>query len=90
MISPPGACASASDYEFDQHASQYEAELQEGLRLSGEGPEYFARHRIAEISAHPPRWQSNAGRVAVSRLCRSCIRSRRTRNTYLGSRVARS
>jgi SAM-dependent methyltransferase len=32
---------------FDAHVTEYESSLQKGLRLSGEGPEYFARHRIA-------------------------------------------
>ncbi|MEO2046001.1 MAG: methyltransferase domain-containing protein [Pirellulales bacterium] len=32
--------------EFDTHASHYEESLQQGLRLSGEGPEYFAQRRI--------------------------------------------
>lgn len=31
---------------FDAHADRYEQSLQEGLRWSGEGPEYYARHRI--------------------------------------------
>jgi SAM-dependent methyltransferase len=32
---------------FDAHAAQYEASLDEGLRLSGEGAKYFAEKRIA-------------------------------------------
>ncbi|MCG8450511.1 MAG: class I SAM-dependent methyltransferase [Pirellulales bacterium] len=32
---------------FDAYAAQYESALQNGLWLSGEGPEYFARRRIA-------------------------------------------
>lgn len=32
--------------EFDAYAAQYEAALNEGLSISGEGPEYFARRRI--------------------------------------------
>ena len=32
--------------EFDAYAAQYEAALNEGLSVSGEGPEYFAQRRI--------------------------------------------
>jgi SAM-dependent methyltransferase len=32
---------------FDDVAARYEAALNEGLRLSGEGPEYFAERRVA-------------------------------------------
>lgn len=32
--------------EFDAYANQYEAALNEGLSVSGEGPEYFASKRI--------------------------------------------
>jgi len=42
----PGTC-SAPPAAFDAYAAQYEDALQNGLRLSGEGPEYFARRRIA-------------------------------------------
>ena len=31
---------------FDRYAEQYEAALNDGLRLVGEGPEYFARRRL--------------------------------------------
>ena len=36
----------AATAEFDAYAQQYEASLQQGLRASGEGPEYFARRRL--------------------------------------------
>ncbi len=34
------------DKEFDAYAAQYESALNEGLSVSGESPEYFARKRI--------------------------------------------
>lgn len=50
MTSPSGVLAvagvSAGEAEFDAHASDYEQSLQQGLRLSGEGPAYFAGRRI--------------------------------------------
>lgn len=36
----------AAEKEFDAYASQYEAALNEGLSVSGEAPEYFARKRV--------------------------------------------
>jgi len=33
--------------DFDAVAASYEAALDQGLRLSGEGPEYFAQRRVA-------------------------------------------
>ena len=36
---------------FDRHARQYDAELEQGIRLSGEGREYFARGRIEAAAA---------------------------------------
>jgi len=47
---------------FDAYAAQYEAALQSGLRLSGEGPEYFARRRI-EWTANVLRGQPPLNRV---------------------------
>jgi SAM-dependent methyltransferase len=41
------ATTSADSSVFDAVAASYEAALDEGLRLSGEGPDYFARRRIA-------------------------------------------
>ena len=38
--------ASADASAFDAYASQYEQALHSGLKISGEGPEYFARRRI--------------------------------------------
>jgi SAM-dependent methyltransferase len=35
-----------SSSTFDAHAAAYEADLQRGVRLSGEAPEYFARRRV--------------------------------------------
>jgi SAM-dependent methyltransferase len=44
---------------FDEVAAGYEAALNEGLRLSGEGPEYFAERRVAWtaklLAQHPTR-----------------------------------
>lgn len=48
-----GACFDSAA-EFDQYADQYEASLKEGLRLSGEPPEYFARRRIEWTSTVLP------------------------------------
>ena len=36
-----------AEKEFDAHAIQYESALNEGLSISGEGPDYFAGKRIA-------------------------------------------
>ena len=36
----------SAEKEFDAYASQYETALNEGLSVSGEGPEYFAGKRI--------------------------------------------
>jgi hypothetical protein len=32
--------------EFDSHAQDYDSELMEGLRLSGESKEFYARGRL--------------------------------------------
>ncbi len=46
----PGAAAERSndviEKEFDAFAAQYESALNQGLGVSGEGPEYFAQKRI--------------------------------------------
>ena len=56
--SPPGPRAS----QFDRYAANYESELAQGLRLSGEDSSYFARQRarwlrrrLDEIGAAPSR-----------------------------------
>ena len=38
--------SNSTEKEFDAYATQYEAALNEGLSVSGEGPEYFAQRRI--------------------------------------------
>lgn len=38
--------ATAEPTAFDAYAAQYEQALNSGLKVSGEGPEYFARHRL--------------------------------------------
>lgn len=43
----PEATLPADRSVFDAVAASYEAALQQGLRLSGEGPDYFAQRRIA-------------------------------------------
>ncbi len=40
------ATATADASAFDAYATQYEQALDSGLKISGEGPEYFARRRI--------------------------------------------
>lgn len=37
--------------EFDRHAASYDAACMRGLRLSGEGRDYFARGRLAQLRA---------------------------------------
>lgn len=44
--SPAARSTERIEKEFDAYAAQYEAALNEGLSISGEGPEYFARGRI--------------------------------------------
>ena len=36
--------------EFDAYAAQYESALNEGLSVSGEGPEYFAQERVKWVA----------------------------------------
>lgn len=36
--------------EFDAYAAQYESALNEGLSVSGEGPEYFAQERVQWVA----------------------------------------
>lgn len=43
---PASSNSSGNETEFDAYASQYESALNEGLSVSGEGPEYFARRRV--------------------------------------------
>lgn len=35
--------------EFDQHAEAYERQLRENVAITGEGPEYFAEYKIADV-----------------------------------------
>lgn len=35
--------------EFDHHAEAYEQQLRENLAITGEGPEYFAEYKIADL-----------------------------------------
>lgn len=46
--SPPGADLTAPA-EFDAYAANYDAELNKGLRLSGESKEYFAEGRMNHL-----------------------------------------
>lgn len=43
----PATLTAAEAGDFDAVAASYEAALDQGLRLSGEGPEYFAQRRVA-------------------------------------------
>ncbi|HTF35304.1 MAG TPA: class I SAM-dependent methyltransferase [Myxococcota bacterium] len=46
-----------SDRAFDSHAGDYESQLREGLRLSGESKEFYARGRLTHLRE---RWQAMA------------------------------
>lgn len=37
---------------FDRHAHQYDQDLERGIRLSGEGKDFFARGRLAAVADH--------------------------------------
>ena len=50
-MSTPNHPASDSVAAFDEYAVQYDAALQQGLAVSGEGKEYFARGRVAWLAA---------------------------------------
>lgn len=43
--------------EFDTYAANYDAALNRGLALSGEGKEYFADHRVRWVRQCLPDWQ---------------------------------
>lgn len=47
----PGASFSIQNPEFDAYAARYHAELDRGLKASGESAEYFARARVAWLAS---------------------------------------
>lgn len=38
------------EQEFDQFAEEYDAMLRDSIKASGEGPEYFARYKVADMA----------------------------------------
>ena len=53
-----------SEQAFDSHAQDYESQLMQGLRLSGESKEFYARGRLVHLKA---RWRA-MGRLEFSEL----------------------
>lgn len=51
----PVDATNSAEKEFDAYAAQYESALNEGLSVSGEGPEYFAGRRIQWTAQVLPR-----------------------------------
>jgi len=40
-----------NEAEFDQYAEHYESMMRENIAVTGEGPEYFARYKVADTRA---------------------------------------
>ncbi len=54
---PASSLPEAPRAQFDDHAQSYDDDLQQGLRLSGESPDYFARGRAQAVA----RYAASAG-----------------------------